>query len=558
MRSVDDSTGRRLAWAFLAFLALLRVLFAWHLPFDSDEAQHLHVVWAWTQGLLPYRDVFDNHAPLFQLLSAPLFAAIGEDADIVRLMRLAVVPWYGLALWCTWRIGRAFYGRRAGAWALALVALYPDFFVASVQYRTDDAWGPVWLAMVMVAVEGRPTPRRAFGVGLLAGAAVAISLKSLVLILAVVVAALLTLGLMRIARRPLPWGTLTRTSGALLAGFVVLPGLFALGFALAGAWDAMIYCTLTHNVVPGDARWALAGRSPWLFPLAVPALAGVAFLLMRDPVRPERGAKRAFVFLAAMLYLALLLAYWPLTPRQDWLPFAPFAAIFLAAGVRRLALRHGSQVRAMAVLGVLLAVELGVLVAERRPWVDGTADARAGLAQVLRLTDADDDVMDAKGDSIYRRRPFYYVLESVTLARMRLGWIPDTIVERLVATRTAVAQTSKLSGETLAFVQRHYLPVSAHWRVVGARLPPATAGQAVEFALGVAARYAVEPHNGSGGVLDGVRYDGPRDLAAGRHVFVPDAPMQRGVVLWAQAVERGFGAMDEAVIADGSTRVARP
>jgi hypothetical protein len=97
MGSIDAAPGRRAAWAFLAALAALRMLFAWHLPFDTDEAQHLHVVWAWTQGLLPYRDVFDNHAPLFQLLSAPLFAAIGENADVIRLMRLAVVPWYGLA-----------------------------------------------------------------------------------------------------------------------------------------------------------------------------------------------------------------------------------------------------------------------------------------------------------------------------------------------------------------------------------------------------------------------------------------------------------------------------
>ena len=52
----------------------LRVVYVFHHGFDSDESQHLHVAWAWTQGLLPYRDVFDNHAPLFHLLHAPLVA----------------------------------------------------------------------------------------------------------------------------------------------------------------------------------------------------------------------------------------------------------------------------------------------------------------------------------------------------------------------------------------------------------------------------------------------------------------------------------------------------
>ena len=33
--------------------------------FDSDESQHLHVIWGWTRGLLQYRDIFDNHMPCF-------------------------------------------------------------------------------------------------------------------------------------------------------------------------------------------------------------------------------------------------------------------------------------------------------------------------------------------------------------------------------------------------------------------------------------------------------------------------------------------------------------
>jgi hypothetical protein len=45
---------------------------------NSDEPQHLHVVWAWANGMLPYKDVFDNHSSLFQAISAPLFALLGK------------------------------------------------------------------------------------------------------------------------------------------------------------------------------------------------------------------------------------------------------------------------------------------------------------------------------------------------------------------------------------------------------------------------------------------------------------------------------------------------
>ena len=61
-------------------LLALRLVYAWTLRVNSDEPQHLHVVWAWTKGLLPYRDVFDNHAPLFDFLNAPLLVLVGEKA----------------------------------------------------------------------------------------------------------------------------------------------------------------------------------------------------------------------------------------------------------------------------------------------------------------------------------------------------------------------------------------------------------------------------------------------------------------------------------------------
>src|SRR5512144_27287 len=99
-----------MAVALLDLLAL-RIWLAFTLRVNSDEPQHLHTVWCWTQGLLPYRDVFDNHAPLFHLLYAPLLAALGERADIVPIMRLAVIPWYALAVWLTYRLGGVLYDR---------------------------------------------------------------------------------------------------------------------------------------------------------------------------------------------------------------------------------------------------------------------------------------------------------------------------------------------------------------------------------------------------------------------------------------------------------------
>jgi len=81
---------------------------------DSDEPQHLHVVWAWSNGLLPYRDVFDNHTPLFQAMSAPIFALLGERADIVMCMRWTMFPIHVLILVLLYRLGTQLFSPRIG------------------------------------------------------------------------------------------------------------------------------------------------------------------------------------------------------------------------------------------------------------------------------------------------------------------------------------------------------------------------------------------------------------------------------------------------------------
>lgn len=60
--------------------------------FDSDESQHLHVIWGWTRGLVQYRDIFDNHMPLFHLMFAPIFGLVGEQVHALLSMRLALFP----------------------------------------------------------------------------------------------------------------------------------------------------------------------------------------------------------------------------------------------------------------------------------------------------------------------------------------------------------------------------------------------------------------------------------------------------------------------------------
>ena len=71
----------------------------------SDEPQHLHAVWGWARGFVQYRDMADNHMPLFQILCAPIYKLIGDRGTVLYWMRIVLQPLYIVAFWCTYRIG---------------------------------------------------------------------------------------------------------------------------------------------------------------------------------------------------------------------------------------------------------------------------------------------------------------------------------------------------------------------------------------------------------------------------------------------------------------------
>src|SRR5205085_12617603 len=165
MRSPVRRGGASAAAAFLIVQLALRVILALRIGFDTDEPQHLHVAWAWTRGLVPYRDVFDNHAPLFHLATAPLVAAFGERPELLFAARMAMIPLAIAALAAVFAIGRALFSASVGVWSAALVGLMPAYLLTSVQFRADDLWAALWPAAIAVAVGGAPTRGRGFAAG---------------------------------------------------------------------------------------------------------------------------------------------------------------------------------------------------------------------------------------------------------------------------------------------------------------------------------------------------------------------------------------------------------
>jgi Dolichyl-phosphate-mannose-protein mannosyltransferase len=498
---------RILLAATAAVTAVLRGVLFFRYRFDADEQHHLHVAWGWTAGMVQYRDYFDNHAPLFHMLLAPVLALFPERSDILLIMRAPMLILFGIAVWATYDLTRRVYDGRVAAWAVVLLALFPPFFLKSLEFRTDNLWVALW----MVALVGIVRGWKPFRIGLLLGAAFAVSLKTTLLLITLAVAGAITLLFLK---RRLPVAGLLPFA----AGFVVVPAVLAVYFVSAGAWDRLVYCTLTFN-----GNLALTRKNLWvgraIFPFTFAAVVWAAWRF-----RNARNVWAYFFAVAIGVYSVTLAGFWILISPRDFLALMPLCAMFAAA------LLTARKLSATAIVIALCLISFWKY-ADRLE--NKTAWHTTMMDQALRLSHPGELVMDLKGETIYRHRPFYYAFEFITRSQLAHGILKDTVAADVARTRTYVAQADgpMWPPKARAFLSANFLNMG--------RLR--AAGQWIQedgsFTIAIPGEYVIVGPGGElRGVLDGTPYKGARQLAAGAHRFAGE---KGAAVLWAPAFRRG-------------------
>jgi hypothetical protein len=544
---------------FIAAASLFALMIAFKLlnmvcfRFDSDEPQHLHVIWAWARGFVQYRDVFDNHMPFFQIMFAPIFALIGDRPTILYWMRFILLPMYFVAAWCTYRIGTLLFSRRVGAWAVLLAGGSTSYHFISFEFRTDNLWAPLWLLCLVVLLGGAMNVRRVMVAGLLLGFCFGISMKSSLLLLSLFVAAVIALLLVGRGQLGKSWTQLIKEAAAFLGTTLLIPATIIIFFALKGLWRDFRYCVFDHNFLPHlDAK-----NSPaWLiviFPIAFPLVVYIARIIVRATPDPALGFRRGFVFVICGFYLTALYSFWNLITRQDFLPYHPLAFVFFAAAVLAICdsekfrswlpprLRRVSWPVWLTVLGLLATL------LSRPFWLNGAKAETELLRDVLTLTEPGDFVFDCKGETIFRQRCFRPILEPVTFERIQRRIIMDDVAQRCVETRTClVAPTGRTPWNARQFISKNYLPVKGFVCVAGGYLKESTTQHgALEFESVIPASYKLIAREGNvEGLLDGEAYNGARFLNPGKHLFAPSKRTGPVAFVWARAIDLHYSPFD--------------
>jgi hypothetical protein len=244
----------------------------------------------------------------------------------------------------------------------------------------------------------------------------------------------------------------------------------------------------------------------------------------------DREARwRYFLVVAALMFTATLGAFWVLISARDFLAILPVFAIIAASAVDNI--QYRIPILALWTLLCLHGLQ------HYTNWLkDDTREFTTMIDQALHLTQPGEPLMDFKGETIFRRRPYYFILELIGRTHLQHGLIPDTVARDVVSAHCHVAQADghfwpPAAGE---FLRRHYIDVgrlraSGNW-----------IDENGSFDVAIPARYVILDKGGAArGMLDGVPYTGPRELAAGVHHFVRASNL-RTAWLWAPAYERGF------------------
>ena len=319
--------GEFIAAAVLfALMIVIRVVNILHYRFDSDEPQHLHVIWAWARGFVQYRDLFDNHMPLFHMMFAPIFGFIGDHTTILYVMRFVLLPMYFVAAWCTYKIGTSLFSKRAGIWAIILAGLYTRYHFISLEFRTDNLWAPLWLLCITVLVTGPLTVRRALVAGLLLGLCFGVSMKSILLLLSIALAALLTLLLVGRRNLALSWTHLVRCIATFVVSTATIPATIMIFFALKGLWHDFRYWVFDFNLLaPGASSNSLAYRVPLALTIisALLVTVYVARRMIRGTDITGLAVRRWFVLMVCVSYFLAFKTFWPVRSHDDDPPFYP-------------------------------------------------------------------------------------------------------------------------------------------------------------------------------------------------------------------------------------------
>ena len=509
------------------FIRIFRIL---NMGFDSDEPQHLHVVWCRINGLVPYKDFFDNHAPLFHFLMMPFLWMFGETATIIIIMRFIQIPLFMALLFIIHLVNKRIFANNA-VWITLLTGLFLNFSGVTIEFRPVLLWLLLWYLCIYIILKYPLNFKNGFILGIATGINIAVSLKTVALLVPILLVSCVYYRAFLIKKNiQINMRIIFKYVAAFLIGTLIPVLIVVLIFNRLDACTSMIYCTITHNS-PAAVNYKIANRIPY-FIIAVLPLIIMNKYLARLPL------ETAYFTILAYFSGGMLVLY-PVVERETIIVFYSMAFIAIVGHIFNRS--KVSRPRLFIWVGMII-VATTILV--RTPFTNKNDEMVKMYSDIICLTDKTDYIMDAKGENIFRNRPTYYGFELFTKRLMRQGLIPDTIINDCKRTSTHVVllrYRNKFPPAVKEFFDNEYLEISPDLAVSGKVV--AITDKTAKFMIQVPGYYTIKSAENCSvnGFLDGIAYNGKSVyLRQRKHSFVSEDSCPKIVIIWSKALEKGY------------------
>lgn len=260
IKKLNRTDGILLLLAFVASLSFVFIFSNSTSPLfpnyygETDSSQFMTMGKAWTEGLIPYRDMFDHKGPLIFFVNAVGFFIAGGNKGGVACVQVVFLFATLLGLF---KIAQVFKKGKSFSVICVLIAMVL-MLLNYVQGNTVEeyclpflTWSLYGLLLFFYGNQSCHDWRWALLYGATAGVCVLTRPTNFVPL----IAGILIISVILVKKRN--FKNLLQNAGAFLAAFAVSIAPFAIYFASLGLWNEAIYAIFEYNIAYA------AGAVPW-------------------------------------------------------------------------------------------------------------------------------------------------------------------------------------------------------------------------------------------------------------------------------------------------------
>lgn len=494
----------------------------------NDELQHMHTSFLFSKGYLPYRDYFDNHFPFYQFITAREIKLLNlkPSCDFPIKIRHLSFPFFIVIVLLLILLSRSvFKNDRVLYLPVALIggSLLP--FMA-LEGRPEPMWGSLFILSFYLFSSSPPSIKRFYLLGIINGLGITVSLKTLPFVVLpeiLIIPLLFSFYPSKIVIPPIC---------AFFAGLITFPLIVLFLFYKSGALSEFLNLAVFYSIysIP-QSQMRISGI------FIIVALSFALPYFIKNTLE-NYLSKTQIIFFASIFLSALILLNYPVRESQTLFPFLVFAYLMLATLIVGVISKFFQEVQLYRT--IILVLLMGILTFRlflENAFHDNNLAYKKELEIILKLDPP--SVMDAKGESLFYHRPFFYALETFAVSGIKNGKIKDSIKEDIISSKTPVVFLKypwRFPSQDIDFFYNNYLPLCSDLTIM-------VAGKALKgekFDVNIPLYYRLICKGGklAKGLLDNRKYEGEEVyLKMGRHTFKPVDGCYDPIIIWERCVE---------------------